>query len=382
MYLAWREMLFARTRFLLMGVVLALMSMLVVIISGLTAGLVNDGVSGLKAMDSDVIAFADGTQTDSAFTRSIVDSAEVEKFSQLDGVEEAAPLGLTIANAHNQDGKAVDLTLLGVEPNSFVAPEGLPEIKTDRKVGEPSETEHDIVVSSTLADEGIAVGDTITIDRLETPLHVVGFTDSQRTFGHVDMAYLPLDIWQEIHAGGRHGEAVNPESYEEVSVIAARTQEKPDLDALSGDSGLDVRSLKESFDSSPGYTAEMMTLSMIKWFLYIIAALVTGAFFLVWTIQRAGDIATLRAMGATKGFLLRDSLGQAVVILAASIGVGALIAVGLGSLLENTAMPYATELGSVVSGGVILFIAGLIGALIAVIRVTRTNPLAALGENR
>lgn len=382
MYLAWREMLFARTRFLLMGVVLALMSMLVVIISGLTAGLVNDGVSGLKAMDSDVIAFADGTQTDSAFTRSIVDSAEVEKFSQLDGVEEAAPLGLTIANAHNQDGKAVDLTLLGVEPNSFVAPEGLPEIKTDPKVGEPSETEHDIVVSSTLADEGIAVGDTITIDRLETPLHVVGFTDSQRTFGHVDMAYLPLDIWQEIHAGGRHGEAVNPESYEEVSVIAARTQEKPDLDALSGDSGLDVRSLKESFDSSPGYTAEMMTLSMIKWFLYIIAALVTGAFFLVWTIQRAGDIATLRAMGATKGFLLRDSLGQAVVILAASIVVGALIAVGLGSLLEKTAMPYATELGSVISGGVILFIAGLIGALIAVIRVTRTNPLAALGENR
>ena len=42
MYLAWREMLFARTRFLLMGVVLALMSMLVVIISGLTAGLGND----------------------------------------------------------------------------------------------------------------------------------------------------------------------------------------------------------------------------------------------------------------------------------------------------------------------------------------------------
>lgn len=80
--------------------------------------------------------------------------------------------------------------------------------------------------------------------------------------------------------------------------------------------------------------------------------------------------------------MLRDSLGQVVVILAASIVVGALIAVGLGSLLENTAMPYATELGSVIGGGIILFIAGLIGALIAVIRVTRTNPLAALGENR
>lgn len=72
MFLALREMLFARTRFLLMSVVLALISLLVVIISDLTAGLVNDGVSGLKAMDSDVIAFADGPQTDSAFTRYIV----------------------------------------------------------------------------------------------------------------------------------------------------------------------------------------------------------------------------------------------------------------------------------------------------------------------
>ena len=55
MYLAWREILFARTRFLLMGAVLALMSMLVVIISGLTAGLVNDDVSGLNAMAQAVI---------------------------------------------------------------------------------------------------------------------------------------------------------------------------------------------------------------------------------------------------------------------------------------------------------------------------------------
>ena len=382
MYLAWREMLFARTRFLLMGVVLGLMSLLVVIISGLTAGLVNDGVSGLKAMDADVIAFEEGTQTDSAFTRSIVNIADAEKFADVEGIAEAAPLGLTIANAHNQNGTAVDLTLLGVQPGSFVAPQGVPGMSNEPHSGTPAATKHDIVLSSTLQDEGIAIGDTITIDRLETKLNVVGFADGQRTFGHVDIAYLPLDVWQEIHSGARSGEPVKPEAYEEASVIVARTADKPDTGSLSAQSGLDVRTLKESFDSSPGYTAEMMTLTMIKWFLYVIAALVTGAFFLVWTIQRAGSIATLRAMGATKGFLLRDSLGQAVVILAVSILSGALIAVGLGSLLEQTAMPYATEFSSVLGGSAILFVSGLIGALVAVYRVTRTNPLQALGENR
>lgn len=382
MFLAWRDMLFARTRFLLMGLVLALMSILVVIISGLTAGLVNDGVSGLKAMDADVIAFEDGTQTDSAFTRSVVDVADVDKLAQVDGVENATPMGLTIANAHNQDGTPVDLTLIGVDPASFLAPEGLPQMSDERTDGKPTPTKHEVIGSSTLEEAGIKVGDAITIDRLETEFIITGFTDDQRTFGHVDIAYLPLDVWQEIHAGARAGEAAAPESYQEISTVVAQTAADADLEAVSTASGLDVRTLETSFQSSPGYAAETMTLSMIEWFLYIITALVTGAFFLVWTIQRSGAIAVMRAMGAAKGFLLKDSLGQAIIVLAGSIIIGVAIALGLGTLLQSTPMPYAIEAGPVIGGAVILFVAGLIGALVAVIRVTRTNPLAALAENR
>lgn len=45
-------------------------------------------------------------------------------------------------------------------------------------------------------------------------------------------------------------------------------------------------------------------------------------------------------------------------------------------------MPFSTEWGSVLGGTVMLFVSGLIGAFIAVYRVTRTDPLSALGENR
>lgn len=396
MFLAWREMLFARTRFLLMGVVLALMAILIVIISGLTAGLVNDGVSGLKAMKANAMAFEEGTKTDSAFTRSVVETDQVDTFLDQEGVEGATPMGLSIVNAKNQDDAPVDLTLLGVDPQSFLAPgsseseetvtgETLPDMAEGRpgSNGEPTETAHEVVVSSTLQDEGIELGDRITIERLGTTLDVVGFTDGQRTFGHVDIAYVPLDVWQEIHAGARDGEAAPEENYQQASVIALQlTDAESDLTGLSDATNSDVRTLEESFESSPGYGPEMMTMSMITWFLYIIAALVTGAFFLVWTIQRADDIAIMRAMGATKGFLLKDSLGQAVVILAISIAVGSAIAVGLGLALESSPMPYATEIGPILSGSAILFVFGLLGALVAVFRVTRTDPLAALGENR
>ena len=269
MFLAWRDMFFARTRFLLMGLVLGLMSILVVIISGLTAGLVTTA-SRPEAMDADVIAFQDGTQTDSAFTRSVVDVSAADELLAIDDVETATPMGLTLVNARNQDAVAVDLTLVGLEPDSFLAPEGLPAMSAQRVAGEPTPTAHDIIVSATLEDAGIALGDTITIDRLETELNVIGFTEDQRTFGHVALAYLPLDVWQEVHAGARAGEAAPATAYGEASVIVAQTSGSADTEALTADSGLDVRTLEESFASSPGYTAETMTLSMIEWFLYII----------------------------------------------------------------------------------------------------------------
>ncbi|MEJ6020315.1 ABC transporter permease [Corynebacterium sp. H113] len=384
MYLAWREMLFARSRFLLMGLVLGLMSILIVIISGLTSGLVNDGVSGLKAFDADVVAFEEGTQTDSAFTRSQINLADADALAADGAVSEAAPLGLTIANAKNQDGVPVDLTLIGVLPDSFLAPEGLPEMAApeSRKADEATSTPHEVILSNSFEDDGMKVGDTITLERLNTEFTVTGFTDEQRTFGHVGLAYTPMDVWQEVHAGARNGEAARPEAYDVASVVVARTVDKPEVEALSENSGLDVRTLKESFNSSPGYSAETLTLTMIQWFLYIIAALVTGAFFLVWTIQRAGDIAVMRAMGATRGFLMKDSLGQAIVILVVSIFLGVAVATAMGFGLEQSPMPYLMELWPVVTGAITLFIAGLIGALVAVFRVTRTDPLNALGENR
>lgn len=122
------------------------------------------------------------------------------------------------------------------------------------------------------------VGDTITLERLNIEFTVTGFTDEQRTFGHVGVAYTPMDVWQEVHAGARNGEAARPEAYDVASVVVARTVDKPEVEALSENSGLDVRTLKESFNSSPDYSAETLTLTMIQWFLYIIAALVTGAF--------------------------------------------------------------------------------------------------------
>jgi putative ABC transport system permease protein len=122
MFLAWRELKFARYRFSLMGGVVALIAVLVVLLSGLSSGLVNDGVSGLQRIPATAFAFAGGTKTDSAFSRSTIDLAQVGIWKAQPGVADAAPFGNLLVNAKTDRGQPVDLALFGVDPRSFLAP--------------------------------------------------------------------------------------------------------------------------------------------------------------------------------------------------------------------------------------------------------------------
>ncbi|MFD6894049.1 ABC transporter permease [Rhodococcus sp. NPDC060086] len=376
MFLALRELWFARTRFLLMGAVVALISVLMVILSGLSSGLVVDGVSALQRTPVQAFAFSEGTKTDSAFSRSVVTEEQADAWRARPDVANAELFGNAIVNAKTDSGTPVDLTLFGIRPGSFLEPAA--------SDGAPLGADTDIVLSDSARDADVALGDTIIIDRLGTELTVVGFTADKRTFGHVDVAYVPLTTWQEIHAGVELGEQTPAGAYSEASVVAIQGVDGvlPDLAAGDAAAGTLTKTLEESFDSSPGYTAETMTMSMIQAFLYAISALVVGAFFTIWTVQRSREIAVLRAMGASTGFLLRDALLQAVLVLVGSVTVGVLIGLGLGSGLEGTGMPFALESGPILQGALLLIVLGLIGAAVAVVRIVRIDPLAALGESR
>ncbi|GAA3116084.1 ABC transporter permease [Nonomuraea salmonea] len=380
MFLAWRELVFARARFGLMGGVVALIAILVVLLSGLSSGLVNDGVSGLQRLPVTAFAFAEGTQTDSAFSRSTVNVSQAETWKSRDDVGDAAPFGITLVNAKatTEAGAQVpiDLALFGVEPGSFLKP----AVSAGAGLGDLD----GIVVSQTVLDEGLAIGDTVVINRLGTQLKIVGTTGDQRTFGHVDVAYLPLRSWQQVHAGAGAGDEPRAEAYEEATAIALRARDGDQIDLTGGDAAAGTASmtLEESFGASPGYTAEISTLTLIQVFLYAISALVVGTFFTVWTIQRKHELAVVRAMGASTGYLMRDTMIQATVILAVSTAVGFLIGVGGGAMLATTPMPFALEAGPLVFAALLLVGLGLAGAAAAVGRIVRVDPLVALGGQR
>jgi putative ABC transport system permease protein len=370
-FLALRDLSFARGRFALMGLVVAL-ALLTVLLSGLSVGLVNDGVSGLQRMPVTAFAFQKDVAKDSAFSRSVVDLDRVDVWAGRPGVTEAAPFGNTLANARSDSGVEIDLALFGVRIGSFLDP-GV--ARGSRLAGQG-----EVVISGTAAEPGVDIGDTLTLEPAGTTLKVVGVLSGQHTFGHVDVAYLPLPSWQEIAAGVRAGDVIPEHVYSQVTAVAIRG----DTDLAAGDraAGTSAMTLKDSFGASPGYTAETSTLLLIQVFLYAISALVVGAFVTVLTIQRKQEIAVVRALGAGTGYLLRDSILQSFVLLVVSAGAGLGLGVAAGAALSSTPMPFALEAGPIVAATVLLVSLGLAGAAVAVLRIARVDPVIALGGSR
>ena len=363
-----------------MGVVIALISVLVVLLSGLSSGLVNDGVSGLKAMPATAFAFDEGTKTDNAFSRSVVDEDQLAAWQRADGIADAEPMGVNIVNGVASDGSQIDLTLFGVLPDGFLSPAV--------SAGEGLGAVDGIVVSETLRDEGVELGTVITLDRVDLELTFVGFTDGQATFGHVDVAYLPIGTWKLLAAGATQPGAPSAAEVEALdfpysSVVALRAADgaTPDYAAIDASAETTTMTLAESFNASPGYEAETLTLSMIQIFLYAICSLVVGAFFTVWTIQRSHDLAVLRAVGASGRYLLRDSLIQAAILLVGFTALGVAAGVGLGAAMP-AAMPFDLEFVPIAIASGLTILLGLIGAAIAVLRIVRIDPLRALGGQR
>ncbi|MFF2659840.1 ABC transporter permease [Kitasatospora sp. NPDC058032] len=375
MLLALLELKAARGRFLLMGSVVVLVAALVGVVSGFTTGLGDDTVSALRRLPATHLAFAPGTSTDQ-FARSLVDDTALDGWRARPGVR-ATPLGTTITRGTTGSGVEVDFAAFGVEPGSFLdpAPGSLERPDT-------------VVVSRRLADQGVRPGDTLTVDRLGITLTVTG-TTARSSYGHVAAAYLPIATWQRIRFTAPGAPASGaPASGPSVDRLpgqytAVALQADPGVDLAAADRDLRTRTLtvEAAYPAAPGYTGERVTMTSIQAFLYVIAPLVVGAFFAVWTVQRQPELALLRAMGASRRRLLAHTLGQAAVVVTAGALAGAALAGAVG-LLVGSKVPFSLPATALAATMASVILTALAGAAVTLRRVATVDPMTMLGAGR
>ncbi len=326
MFVALRDLLNAKGRFGLIAGVVALVTFLVVMLTGLTAGLGKQNTSALEALDPAAVTFEDPENP--SYTTSRIAYAD----------EGTIPLGTGQTLMTRADGSEDSVAVLGL-------PSGT-ELPTGQVLGDHAIASESLKLSD---GESITIGGApVTVDAQAQDLY----------FSHSPVLWAPTETWQ----AAMHTDAVGTVELSENKDTAPEGS----------------TSVSGSFSALPAYSSEQGSLKMIQGFLYLISALVTVAFLSVWTAQRTRDLSILKAIGASNRYLLKDSIGQAAVILAIGALIGTAAAAGLG-LLAAKAAPFVLTPASVILPAVAIWILGMGGAALATRSISRIDPQLALG---
>ncbi|MEV8130455.1 FtsX-like permease family protein [Pseudarthrobacter oxydans] len=368
MFLAIRDIRFAKGRFAMMGGVVALITLLLVMLSGLTAGLAEQSTSAIGKLGAaagapvDTVVFgAPGPNAPTAsFTESTVTAAQAESWRNRPGVRAAEPVGITQTRAQGAGAGSgtTNVAVFGVAPGSGLAP-------VDVAAGTA-------VVGASVAEAlTLEQGDALSISGVE--LAVAAVVEDQ-WYAHTSVVWTALPAWSGLAHVSDGGQL--------ATVIAVTYQDGAEVDEAAADAAANTVSASrtDSFQALGSFKSENGSLTLMQAFLYGISSLVIVAFLTVWTIQRTRDIAVLKAMGAPGAYILRDAITQAAIVLVAGAGLGGTAGVAAG-LLAAQAAPFLLSPATTLLPVVGIVALGLAGAALAVRRVTKIDALLALGGN-
>ncbi|MDQ1124733.1 ABC transporter permease [Microbacterium trichothecenolyticum] len=350
MYVAWRDLRFARGRFALIGAVVALITLLVGFLSGLTGGLAAQNVSAVLALPGDTLVLQPVGGATATFADSRIDDATVAAWRSADGVRAVTPVGIAQTRAEGP-GSGGGVALFGADTAS--AP--------------PRDDEVTLSAGAATA-LGAAAGDDVTIAGSRYRVAGVG---GDAWYSHTPVVSMTASAWAGIDR--RLGGAGLP------TVLAVSGD--ADWSAVATETGTTASTPLSSLTALPTFRSEIGSLALMIAMLFAVSALVVGAFFTVWTMQRAGDVAVLKALGASTPALLRDALGQALVVLAAGVGVGIALTAGLGALADG-ALPFVLSPLTTLAPALVMIALGVLGAAVSLRIVTASDPLTALGSTR
>lgn len=371
MFLALREMMHSKLKFLMIVIIFVMMAWLVFILSGLGNGLSSLAASAFKNMKADYVVFEQGSQ--SSMSKSLLSEQLVEEAENLPNVMAAAPMGSTMATALKGDSSKnedkVDIAILGILPGSFLEPEVTEgeTLSSDRPTG--------VIVNDSMKEEGFKLGDTFKLDGSTEALTIMGFVEDQ-TYNHLPAVFLPMPEWRNIAFAAPSSDKGIEKPVNAIMLQGAEI----DPDTISGKlANTDTVTRAKAVQGMPGYKEENGTILMMLAFLFVISAFVLGVFFYVMTMQKTNQFGIMKAIGARNGFLSKAIVSQVVVLSIVSIVIGILLAYGTAAVMPK-GMPFKLESELVGVYSIVLLMIALFSSLVSVRKITKIDPLQALGR--
>jgi putative ABC transport system permease protein len=375
-FLAVKEILRNRGRFLLFSLVIALITLLVLFIAALGEGLGTGNRQYIENINGDLIIFRENS--DYIISGSRLEQTVARAARRVPGVADAGPIS-TSNTAIMLPEKVLKTSLVGVEMDH----PGFPAINEGQSFS-GSLAREAIVDRNVLSRSDIKIGDEITVRSTQGTkdefyqLKVVGTTVGQSFFFQPSIFVTP-QTWERIRPkSAPEFSNVNPAiNVVAVKLIDPAQVEQMKTKLMESIPNIQVADIPTTINNIPGYSAQQGTVQTQGGFTLLIGILVIGGFFQIQILQKVPQIGVLKAIGASNGVVGWAAVIQILIITA----MGVLIGGGMTyifSLFFPPNIPLVFNGQSSTVAILALLLIGPAGGMVSVIYAVRIEPLKAL----
>jgi putative ABC transport system permease protein len=365
MRLAWLELRRRPGRFSVALGAIAFLSLLLLFLGALLDGLFLGQTGAIRSQRGDVVVYSAASRD--SFLRSTINPELRRIVESTDGVAGVGGLGFTQTTATvPNETEVADVAIVGYE----LVPRGMPSA-----VPQDGEAYAD----ERLKGFGVKVGQTLRVGLAGTEVRVIGWipdTSYQlqgalwttpktwRTIaGSVPERFVPDGDFQSLVVQAKRG------------VSARQLAERIDRQTKGATSSLSKSAAELSL---PGIKQQASVFNGIIGTTFVVAVLVVALFFALLTLERIPLYGVLKSMGASSRQLFSGVVLQAVVITMIAFALSAPLMIFL-SRNAPPALPIQLTNGRLVSTVIGLTVAAILGSLLSLRRVVRTDPAAAIG---
>ena len=364
MFLALREIRHQPTRFALIVAVITLVAYLTFFLSALASGLAHSYRAAVDSWDVSSVVLTEASNSNISASRFSADQVTAAtQAGTADGARTASLIALAgVAQSEDATTKS-DIYAFGIDLDGVLSP----AVSEGSAITDPSSQ---VLLDDSLTAEGWGVGDTLTLAGSDHVWTVAGLTHDL-TFQAAPI--LTMDADALVQDGPT---SLSPAVNAVVTTADLAAADEATTDILA-DAGLVALTSDAFIETLPGYSAQVLTFTLMIGSLVLITAFVLGIFLYVLTLQKRPVLGVLKARGVSTRYLITSGAAQATLLAATGVLIGLALTLLSGLALPDE-VPFRLNLGldAAITAAFILF--SVLGGLISVHIASGIDPVEAI----
>ncbi|ERL65632.1 ABC transporter permease [Schleiferilactobacillus shenzhenensis] len=350
MFLAYKEIMHNKARYLLVVVTFVLISYLVLFLTGLATGLARNNRTAIDALPGNYVLMS--KYANKNLLSSVITKDQYDKVSSSD----TALLGqMTVVAENPQTDKKLNSNIFGIRLTGALKP----PVTAGRMPTKNSE----VLADDSVTYYGLHRGDRITLNGSSQKYRIVGYTRDHR-FATVPVFYTTLSTFRQIRFGSA-----------QVPNVSAVVSKKKLTDLPKNTQQLTKAGLIENI---PGYTAQTSTFGLMIGAMIGITLLIIGIFMYILTIQKVAMYGVMRAQGIRTSAIVTALFWQILILALVGVGIGNGLMIATSFVLPKTMPFYGDPMMMLMITGA-LVVMSLVGGLFSLRRILHIDPLEAIG---